>query len=129
MAQQAADPHELHGQIASDLAGATPLERLEYLVRHALEIMGEVGVCGCRSFPGVSLGCRADLRHRAPHLRAARCGFDSAVARGEMTLTLGNATAQRHRVDPHEISDIAVSGRLGHRDIGELVWIKQYGGR
>lgn len=42
MAQQAANPHKLQGQFASDLAGATPLERLEYLVRHALETMREV---------------------------------------------------------------------------------------
>jgi hypothetical protein len=42
MARQAAKPHDPPEEVANDLAGATPLERIEYLVRHALQTVPEI---------------------------------------------------------------------------------------
>jgi hypothetical protein len=42
MARQAVKPHQPPEEVANDLAGATPLERLAYLARHALQTMREV---------------------------------------------------------------------------------------
>lgn len=42
MARQAATPHEVLDEIAVDLSGATPVDRIEYLARHALGTMLEI---------------------------------------------------------------------------------------
>lgn len=42
MARQAATPHEVLDEIAVNLSGATPVERIEYLARHALGTMLEI---------------------------------------------------------------------------------------
>lgn len=42
MARQAAKPHDPPEEVANDLAGATPVERIEYLVRHALQTLPEI---------------------------------------------------------------------------------------
>ncbi|WP_431930286.1 hypothetical protein [Micromonospora sp. RP3T] len=42
IARQAATPHQLREEVATELAGVTPLERLEYLARNALGSLREI---------------------------------------------------------------------------------------
>ncbi|MFG1651045.1 hypothetical protein ACGFIE_14035 [Micromonospora sp. NPDC049275] len=50
----------------------------------------------------------------------------SRLLAGEL---LGQRVGMPSLLDQHKFSDIAVSGRLGDRDIGEVVWIKPLVGR
>jgi len=58
MAGQAARPHQPPEDVANDLAGATPLERIEYLARHALRTVPEVDklLASAESDPENALG-------------------------------------------------------------------------
>jgi hypothetical protein len=58
MARQAAKPHHPPEEVAHDLAGATPLERIEYMVRHALQTLSEVDelLASAESDPENALG-------------------------------------------------------------------------
>jgi hypothetical protein len=58
MARQAVRPHQLSEEVASDLAGATPLDRLAFLARQAMGAIREVDelLASADSDPGNALG-------------------------------------------------------------------------
>ncbi len=69
MARQAVKPHQPPEEVANDLAGTTPLERIEYLARHALRTIPEIDelLASAESDPENALGdlknaCRRNER-------------------------------------------------------------------